>query len=376
MIIAGTVSAYLTLSITEFQTNLTTAMQLLERLGAAGLNSSGGISAVEGAAGRMAAAISGVMPGAFSVLTGGMTSIGTSSAAASTALSGLGGAASACAGAISTSFSSASDSAGKSASGLAASVASAAASVSFSGSNLAIMTATHSAAVSGAFSSAAMNAGAAGAGITTAMAGAAAGAATGMASVSASVSSLSSSQTTALNISKGICQNILTPIQALKGTSYTAMAAVGSGMVNGLRSMESAILGVARGIANRVRSTIENALEIASPSKVMRRIGAFTVEGMALGMEDLLPRVASSAAEVADTVRQASVTSLSAPVISSYAAGMTQSTSLPAAGEQESGYDLSSLSERMDQLIDYLYGTEPVLRLDGRTFGRMVREYV
>lgn len=197
-----------------------------------------------------------------------------------------------------------------------------------------------------------------------------------MLSVSASVASLSSSQATALSISQGISRNVLSPIQALKGPLTTAMAEAGNGMAAGLSSKRSAIVGVAKGIAAAVRSTIESALQIASPSKVMRRVGAFTAEGLALGMEDRLPRVAAGAEAMARTVEQLSAAAVSPPAISSFASGLIPAAAAPAASRQESTPELSGLSERIDRLLDYLYDTEPVLRLDGRTFGRMVREYV
>ena len=91
-------------------------------------------------------------------------------------------------------------------------------------------------------------------------------------------------------------------------------------------------------------------------------------------MEDLLPRVTNSAAAVAQTVERSASAALPLPAVST--AGSTAALSVRTAGTAaEPQTDLSALSERMDRLLDYLYDTEPVLRLDGRTFGRMVREY-
>lgn len=147
-------------------------------------------------------------------------------------------------------------------------------------------------------------------------------------------------------------------------------------MASGLSGKAGSIIAVAKSIAASVRSTIENALQIASPSKVMRRVGAYTVEGLALGMEDLIPRVASTAGAVARTVEQHAAATIPSPSALSSAeqyAGVYRSPS-PATGN-ESYPDFAALGEKMDRLMDYLSGTEPVLRLDGRTFGRMVREY-
>ncbi|MBQ4313440.1 MAG: hypothetical protein IJC18_04435, partial [Clostridia bacterium] len=61
-----------------------------------------------------------------------------------------------------------------------------------------------------------------------------------------------------------------------------------------------------------------------------------------------------------------------APMNTSAAAGVR--ASLPASyGE---GGELHSLAEKIDALLDYLAGGEQVMQIDGRTFGRIVREYV
>lgn len=56
------------------------------------------------------------------------------------------------------------------------------------------------------------------------------------------------------------------------------------GFANGLVSGVGRVIGIARSIADSVSSTIENALDIGSPSKVTARLGRDTVEGFAVGM--------------------------------------------------------------------------------------------
>ena len=57
------------------------------------------------------------------------------------------------------------------------------------------------------------------------------------------------------------------------------------GLNNGIESMRGAVVGTARSIAEQVKSTINSALEVASPSKAMIRTGRFTGEGLVVGME-------------------------------------------------------------------------------------------
>ena len=347
MIIAGTISAYLTLSIDEFRTNAAAAMLLMDQMSAMGQGCAHGIDSIETSARKAGASLSGTLPAAAAALTGCLTGLGAGAGSVTAALGILGAAAVSSAASLSASGAGAQDSVQRSTS-----------------------------AMSAAFFSATASASSSGAGISAAMAGAASGAAVSLTSVSTSVSRLSASQTQALTISQGISRNILTPSKDLKEPLAQAMVHAGQGMADGLSSKRSAIVGVARGIASAVRSTIESALEIASPSKVMRRIGAFTAEGMALGMEDGLPRIASGASAMARTVEQLSAASVSAPEVSAFVTGAERRPAAPDTEERNAAADLSVLTDRLERLVDYLYDTEPVLRVDGRAFGRMVREYV
>lgn len=185
------------------------------------------------------------------------------------------------------------------------------------------------------------------------------------------VSACTGMGSTVTRTASGIKNDMLGTIRSLREPLTAAMAAAGTGMEQGLRSKTASIVSAAHSIASQVTSAVRSALRIASPSKVMRRLGAFTSEGLALGITDGLPRVARSASAVARAVESGSAAVLTLP---SPAFASPEKAYAPAfsGGEQES---LDSLARRMDRLLDYLYDTEPVLRLDGRTFARMVREY-
>ncbi len=284
MIIAGTVSAYLKLSIDDFQNNLQSAIRLLGQVPLAVAPVNAGLRGLELTSGYTSASLKGMPFGAVCAGLHGMElAAGSASGSFKTMQSG-----------ITTALSSVQHTAAATCTG---------------------MTATMSA--------------------------------------------------TAQDIKSGV----LAPIRSLPVPLSAAMKEAGNGMAAGLRSKTSYIVSVARSIASQVTSTIRSALKIASPSKVMRQIGAYTVEGMALGLADGIPRVADSSAAVARTVERCSTPALSLAGSNVYSAGGTISV------KTESSAELAALSERMDRLLDYLYDTEPVLRLDGRTFGRMVREY-
>ncbi|MCC8038312.1 MAG: phage tail tape measure protein [Bacteroidales bacterium] len=67
---------------------------------------------------------------------------------------------------------------------------------------------------------------------------------------------------------------------------FATGVAAGQGFIDGLESKRSAIMALAREIADEVRRTIEDALDIHSPSGVFRDIGMNTAEGLALGIEE------------------------------------------------------------------------------------------
>lgn len=58
------------------------------------------------------------------------------------------------------------------------------------------------------------------------------------------------------------------------------------GLNNGLVSAQGRVMSTANSIANSVASTMRKALDIHSPSRVMKEIGGFVGEGLAIGMEE------------------------------------------------------------------------------------------
>lgn len=72
----------------------------------------------------------------------------------------------------------------------------------------------------------------------------------------------------------------------LEDSTYWSGYYAGQGLYNGLAAWGSSLQELARRIANSVTSTLRNVLQIRSPSRVMREIGEYTGEGLALGIED------------------------------------------------------------------------------------------
>lgn len=62
---------------------------------------------------------------------------------------------------------------------------------------------------------------------------------------------------------------------------------VGMGIAQGLRDAMPHIIGVVNEIASALQEAFQSAMQIHSPSRVMYRLGQYTVEGLKLGMESL-----------------------------------------------------------------------------------------
>ena len=75
----------------------------------------------------------------------------------------------------------------------------------------------------------------------------------------------------------------------LKTTGENVM----QGFLDGLKSKGSSVLDYARSIATDIANTMNGALQVGSPSKVMRRIGQYTFEGFELGLADRIKGVFS-----------------------------------------------------------------------------------
>lgn len=73
------------------------------------------------------------------------------------------------------------------------------------------------------------------------------------------------------------------------------------GFNNGLIAMRATIMQTASGIANSVKSTINGALQIHSPSRVMEESGEFTGEGLVVGITKMIDRVKSAAQGLSDS---------------------------------------------------------------------------
>ena len=82
---------------------------------------------------------------------------------------------------------------------------------------------------------------------------------------------------------------------------YSCGVNIMQGLNNGLASMRGTIIATAQSIANSVKTTINSALDIHSPSRVLEESGEFSGEGFANGLLKLVNKVKENAKTLADT---------------------------------------------------------------------------
>ena len=92
---------------------------------------------------------------------------------------------------------------------------------------------------------------------------------------------------------------IVANVRSLNGQLYSAGIHAMSGLRSGLNAGSGSVISTARGIANRVSSTIKSALKVKSPSRVMMEIGNNVGEGLAIGMEKTARLVDSASSMLA-----------------------------------------------------------------------------
>lgn len=111
--------------------------------------------------------------------------------------------------------------------------------------------------------------------------------------------------TQAVSIVRTMISNIVAAFKNLGSQLLQAGRDAIQGFINGVRQKMSEALNVARDMANSVANTVKSALNIQSPSRVMRELGGYVGEGLALGIKDKQKDVQKQAEALANTVKSA-----------------------------------------------------------------------
>ncbi|MEK5089711.1 phage tail tape measure protein [Paenibacillus sp. FSL M8-0228] len=102
---------------------------------------------------------------------------------------------------------------------------------------------------------------------------------------------------------KAIRSGTVGQFNAMKADLPTIGKQAMQGLLNGLSSMQGAVTAKAREIANSVRTTMQKALDIHSPSREMAWIGEMAGQGLVQGMAGMMSSVRQQAHEMAVAVQ-------------------------------------------------------------------------
>ena len=148
-----------------------------------------------------------------------------------------------------------------------------------------------------------------------------------------------------------------------------------SGFLNGLTSMEQSVYSKADEIAKNVAKTIQSALDIHSPSRVMFELGAYTTEGFKDGMESLYEATQLSAKDLGFGVVEAvhpqqlySDYMSSTPTVSPMASTTTQNYY-----NSNTSVDNAETNALLRELISAVRQGSKI-EIDGKTLGNVVRK--
>ena len=173
-----------------------------------------------------------------------------------------------------------------------------------------------------------------------------------------------------INMIRAIGQQLIsTARSALAGMQSVGMYAM-QGFVNGMRSMAGAVYATAASIANSAKASIESALKVGSPSKVMKQIGYWTGKGLALGIEGTDKLV-----EKASTKLASIAAGISIPDISSMFTGGTYEMAF-AGGFSIGMEDLrSEVRELRSAIMSQPIQVSSEIKMDGRAVAKGTAVY-
>lgn len=142
-----------------------------------------------------------------------------------------------------------------------------------------------------------------------------------------------------------------------------------NGLISGMGEMIGAVASKAKEIALAAKSTVEGWLDINSPSRVFKKIGAYTGEGFVIGMDSMIGDVEKASGRLADAAI------VDAPDISTAfntpsTAGAGMMASFEGSNQRQSSSD-PELLRAINRLESSLMGLR--VDMDGETVGRLTR---
>lgn len=109
----------------------------------------------------------------------------------------------------------------------------------------------------------------------------------------------------AVSIIRTMLQNIVVAFNSLGGQLLQAGREAMQGFINGVKGKMSEALAAAKQMAQQVASTVKSALDIHSPSRVMKKLGKHTADGFAKGIKKNANKAVKAAQKMAQNAKRA-----------------------------------------------------------------------
>lgn len=164
------------------------------------------------------------------------------------------------------------------------------------------------------------------------------------------------------------CDNIISAFSSLTDNMYTIGENAMVGLNNGLVAKSSTVMSTAQQIANNVVNTINSALRIGSPSKVLMQTGEWAGLGLAEGLEDTIPEVEKIGTELAEAMIPAEVADFNGLSFKTAFSGEYTVTTDSEGIETENIMSLLREIKEFLQSDNRTYHINTTLDVDGREF--------
>lgn len=153
-----------------------------------------------------------------------------------------------------------------------------------------------------------------------------------------------------------------------------------NGYINALRDRIDEVKAAAQELAAATSGTVEDELDINSPSKVMRKIGEYAGEGLKLGIEDEVSSAVKASQMLVDSVISAGSSAakdIELPALDTSAAAQTARSYRAAQSGTAVSQTAASMADTADTIKQAFSGiisgnVEIVIPVDGERFARAI----
>ncbi len=150
----------------------------------------------------------------------------------------------------------------------------------------------------------------------------------------------------AASAASSFASSLIGGLSAIPGQVVSIGANIIQGLVNGITGAAGSVVSALSGVVGDAIATAKGLLGIASPSKVFKKFGRYTMEGFAIGVGQTAQSAVSSVSDAMDAV-QGAFTGFSYPS-GALSAAAAASGAKPASGSASSTFNINVYADRSD----------------------------